>query len=89
MRIQSNPYQPSTQPPVSVPAATPSSPGAATASTDLVRYSAKGVAAAQDYQVQYDQPSSRNRKAVAEYQSLDRQARKEEASSLLGVDLYV
>ncbi|WP_115718076.1 hypothetical protein [Gallaecimonas mangrovi] len=89
MRIQSTPYQPSSQPPASQPAVSTSSSENTQPSTDLVRYSPKGVAAAEGYQVQYDQPSNRNRRAIAEYQSLDRQSKKDEASSMLGVDLYV
>ncbi|WKE64412.1 hypothetical protein PVT67_12075 [Gallaecimonas kandeliae] len=88
MRIQSTPYQPSEQqPPQAVlPAA---SAEASQPSTELVRYSVKGVAAAEDYQVQYDAPSGRNQRAISQYQALDRQQRKAQASELLGVDLYV
>ncbi|WP_406666869.1 hypothetical protein [Gallaecimonas sp. GXIMD1310] len=88
MRIQSTPYQPSHQPAASVPVA-PAAAEKATPTTALVRYSAKGVAAAEQYQVQYDAPSSRNRRAIEQYQSLDKASQREQASSLLGVDLYV
>ncbi|MGL6257848.1 chromosome partitioning protein ParA [Vibrio sp. WXL103] len=39
--------------------------------------------------IQYDLPQGRGRKAMEEYMDVMNQARKEELSNLLGVDIYI
>ncbi|EKE69114.1 hypothetical protein [Gallaecimonas xiamenensis] len=90
MRIASTPYQPSSSPPATLPAAkAPAASAQAQGGDGLIRFSSQGLAVADELRVHYDAPSKRHRRAIDEYQSLDRMALKAQASELLGVDLYV
>ncbi|WP_341503609.1 hypothetical protein [Gallaecimonas sp. GXIMD4217] len=87
IRIGAQPYQPTPQEPR--PALQPQGAEAAAPKQELVRYSVPGLAAAEGFRTQYDQPPGRNLRAIAQYRSLELEDKREQARSLLGVDLFV